>query len=71
MVDLSSKKRTADLKVDVCLEDEVCAHAVTHPGGHASRRKPGDVVLKVDSANSDDVHLVCWVVQGAKRQKCI
>lgn len=50
-------------------DDGVCVPAVTHPGGHASGGKPGDVVLKVDSSNPDHVHLVCWVVQGAERKK--
>ncbi len=49
----------------------VCVPGLTHPGGHASRGKSGDVVFKIDSSDPDHVHLVCWVVQGADRDKFI
>lgn len=76
----SSKSRGQISEVDVCsITDKpygvrsygarVCVPAVTHPRGHASGGKPGDVVLKVDASNPDHVHLVCWVVQGTEREK--
>lgn len=36
-----------------------------YPGGHAPRGEAGDVVLKVNAAHSDHVHLVRRVVQSA------
>lgn len=49
-----------------------CAHTQTlqqeespaYPGGHSPRGEAGDVVLKVDAAHSNDIHLVSRVVQS-------
>lgn len=79
----NSKSREQISKVDVCSETDkryavvlcgtvcasACLPAVTHPGGHASGGKPGNIVLKVNPSHPDHVHLVCWVVQGADRKK--
>ena len=35
-----------------------------YPGGHSPRGEAGNVVLKVDAAHSDDIHLVSRVVQS-------
>lgn len=69
------KKQRADLRsrcLPRCVSEcvfQVYFLAATHPGGHASRRKPGNVVLKVNPPNPDHIHLVCWVIQGAEKDQ--
>ena len=29
------------------------------------RRKPSNLIFIINSSNSNDVHLICWIVQGA------
>lgn len=42
---------------------------MSHPGGHASGGKSSNVVLKVDASDSDHIHLVRWIVEGANQNK--
>lgn len=42
---------------------------ISHPGCHASGGESGNVVFKVNPSNTDHVHLVCWVVQSAEKDR--
>ena len=33
--------------------------------------KSGDLVIKIDSSNADDIHLIGWVVQGTIKRSII
>ncbi len=41
----------------------------THPCCHSSRWEPGNVVLKINPSNTNNIHLICWIVQSSERQK--
>ncbi len=41
----------------------------THPCCHSSRWEPGNVVLKINPSNTNNIHLISWIVQSSERQK--
>lgn len=41
----------------------------THPCCHSSGWEPGNVVFKINPSNTNNIHLIGWIVQSSERQK--
>jgi hypothetical protein len=38
----------------------------TYPSGHPPGGEPGNVVLKINPTDPNHIHLIRWVVEGAR-----